>query len=137
MKQISVVLISGEGRCEQIKGVLRHRSDISIVGEFKDHSGLRLIAHLTSDVVVLDCAAPGINALVVLPWLHALPGVRHVIALGASESTAEQRLMLELGAVAYAAPREGAFDRALGMIERLTMLAGRGSPGLALETVTV
>ena len=127
MNKLSLVLIGGDERCAQIKSWLCDRRDITLAAEFRDSSGLRLLSHLAPDIVVLDCAAPGINALVVLPWLRALPGVRNIIALGASDSPSEQRLMLELGAVAYAAPRvPGAFSRALATIERLAVLAGRG-----------
>lgn len=130
MKQLSLVLIGGDQRREQIKSWLHGRTDITLAAEFHDSNGLRLLAHLAPDIVVLDCATPGINALVVLPWLRTLPGVRHIIALGASESPSEQRLMLELGAVAYAAPRgPGAFGRALDTIERLAGLAGRSMAG--------
>jgi DNA-binding NarL/FixJ family response regulator len=125
MRQLSLVLIGGDERREQIKSWLRERREIALVAEFKDDNGLRLITHLAPDIVVLDCAAPGINALLVLPWLRAVPGVRHVIALGASDSPAEHRLMLELGAVAYAPPRApAAFARALATIEKLTTLSG-------------
>jgi CheY-like chemotaxis protein len=129
MKQLSLVLIGSDERREQVKSWLRGRRDITLAAEFHDSNSLRLLAHLAPDIVVLDCATPGINALVVLPWLRALPGVRNIIALGASDSPSEQRLMLELGAVAYAAPRgPGAFGRALDTIERLAGLAGRGLP---------
>ena len=129
MQQLSLVLIGGDERRAQVKEWLRERREIALVAELNDNSGLRLMPHLAPDIVVLDCAAPGINALIVLPWLRMLPGVRHIIALGASDSPVEQRLMLELGAVAYAGPRgPAAFARALALIEKLAQLAGRGSP---------
>ena len=128
MQQLSLVLIGGDERRAQVKEWLRERREIALVAELNDNSGLRLMPHLAPDIVVLDCAAPEINALVVLPWLRMLPGVRHIIALGASGSPVEQRLMLELGAVAYAAPRgPAAFVRALALIEKLAQLAGRSA----------
>ena len=128
MQQLSLVLIGGDERRAQVKEWLRERREVALVAELKDTSSLRLMPHLAPDIVVLDCAAPGINALVVLPWLRMLPGVRHIIALGASGSPVEQRLMLELGAVAYAAPRgPAAFVRALALIEKLAQLAGRSA----------
>jgi DNA-binding NarL/FixJ family response regulator len=131
MKPYSLVLIGGDARRAEIKNWLRERSDIAVVGEINTASGLRLVASLAPDIVVLDCAVPAINALAALPWLHALPCAQHVVALGASGCPAEQRLMLELGAVAYAAPQgKAAFMRALALVEKLAALAGRSAaPG--------
>ena len=102
MDRLSVVLV-GDAECRAaIKSRLRGRRDVTIVGEIGEASALRLIPLVAPDVVVLEWAAEDVNALTVLPWLHALPGAPHVIALGATAGAAEQQLVQALGADGYA-----------------------------------
>lgn len=91
MGAISLVLIAEEAQRVEIKAHLRRCPGIALAGEIGEIGGLSLLARLGSDVVVLDCAAPGFNSLFILPWLRALPDAPRVGALGASGSSAEQQ----------------------------------------------
>ena len=98
----SIVLIGGDVRRHQLKRLLRQRRDLRIAGEISEAQALHLAEKLAADVIVLDCAAYDINALIVLPWLKSLPIKSRVIALGANGTPTERRLLSELGAAAYA-----------------------------------
>jgi len=120
MTRLSVVLV-GDAECRAaIKGRLRGRQDVTIAGEIGAASALRLIPLVAPDVVVLEWAAEDVNALIVLPWLHTLPGAPWIIALGATSGAAEQQLVAALGADAYATldgplPLTAALDQAAGL----------------------
>lgn len=104
MEQLSLVLIGSGPNRPELKRWLQQLSQVEIRGEIRDSSALRLLTKLDSEVVLLDCAAPEINALAVLPWIRQLPHAPMVIALGATGTPAEQRLLMELGAHTYIAP---------------------------------
>jgi DNA-binding NarL/FixJ family response regulator len=102
MHTISIVLIGGADRRGQIKRLLRGRRDLYISGEIGEAQALPLVERLAADIVIVDCATLDINALIVLPWLRSLPIKSRVIALGAMGTATERRLLIELGAAAYA-----------------------------------
>jgi DNA-binding NarL/FixJ family response regulator len=102
MHTTSIVLIGEADRRHQLKRLLRQRRDLRIAGEIGEAQALHLVERLAADIVVLDCATPDINALLVLPWLKSLPIKSRVIVLGAIGTAAERRLLTELGAAAYA-----------------------------------
>ncbi len=102
MHTTSIVLIGEADRRGQIKRLLRRRRDLRIVGEIGEAQALPLVERLAADIVLLDCATFDINALIVLPWLQSLPIKSRVIALGANGTSTERRLLMELGAAAYA-----------------------------------
>ena len=125
MNPTSIVLIGDGDRRQQIKRVLRPRRDLRVIGEIGEAQALPLVERLAADIVVLDCATLDINALIVLPWLKSLPIKSRVIALGANGTSTERRLLIELGAAAYATlempqtvidvlPRDQAATTALG-----------------------
>lgn len=133
MQALILAIAGGEARRVEIKDWLRGRRDIVLLGEVGDASGLRLVPRLAPDVVVLDCAAPQMNPLVALPWLLSGQPAPRVVALGAIDSSAERRLMLELGAVAYATNCEGLL-RALGLAADLTRLTHGRRPALTFAS---
>ena len=102
MHTTSIVLIGGDERRHQLKRLLRGRRDLHICGEIGEAQALHLVERLTADLILLDCAAYDINALTVLPWLKSLPNKPRVIVLGAIGTATERRLLIELGAAAYA-----------------------------------
>lgn len=104
MNRHSVVIVGSPHRRAELKRWLGGRGDIRLDGEIGEAHALRLIERLAPDIVVLDCAAPTINGLVALQWLRALPVAPRILALGATGSAAERRLLQELGADAYALP---------------------------------
>jgi DNA-binding NarL/FixJ family response regulator len=117
----SAVIISGiEERRSAIARSLRAMS-FTIAGEVGDVAALRLVAALAPDIVILDAATPALNPIAVLrAQASAL-----VIVLAATESPLEQRMFLELGALAVARLEQpGAFDQALARLARLADLAG-------------
>lgn len=102
MHTTSIILIGEADRRGQIKKLLRQRRDLHLAGEIGEAQALHLAEKLAADIVLLDCAAYDINALIVLPWLKSLPNKPRVIALGAIGTATERRLLIELGAAAYA-----------------------------------
>ncbi len=102
MHTTSIVLIGEADRRQHIKRLLRQRRDLRVIGEIGEAQALHLVERLASDIVILDCATFDINALMVLPWLKSLPIKSRVIALGAIGTAPERRLLIELGAAAYA-----------------------------------
>ncbi|MBI5566301.1 MAG: response regulator transcription factor [Chloroflexi bacterium] len=102
MHTTSIILIGGDDRRHQLKRLLRQRRDLHISGEIGEAQALHLVERLAAGIIVLDCATPGINALMVLPWLKSLPIKSRVIALGVIGTATERRLLCELGAAAYA-----------------------------------
>lgn len=102
MTTTSIVLIGGDDRRHQLKRLLRQRRDLRLAGEIGEAQALHLAEKLAADLILLDCAAYDINALIVLPWLKSLPNKPRVITLGANGTPTERRLLTELGAAAYA-----------------------------------
>src|SRR5512135_3174880 len=102
MYTTSIVLIGGAERRGQIKRLLHGRRDLRLAGEIGEAQALPLVERLAADIVIVDCAAFDINVLIVLPWLRSLPIKSRVIALGAIGTATERRLLIELGAAAYA-----------------------------------
>lgn len=102
MHTTSLILIGDADRRQQVKRLLRQRRDLHISGEIGEAQALHLVEQLTADIILLDCATYDINALTVLPWLKSLPNKSRVIVLGANGTATERRLLIELGAAAYA-----------------------------------
>ena len=102
MDTTSIVLIGDAERRQNIKRLLRGRRDLRIAGEIGEAQALHLAERLAADIILLDCATPDINVLIVLPWLKSLPTKSRVIVLGANGTATERRLLTELGAAAYA-----------------------------------
>jgi DNA-binding NarL/FixJ family response regulator len=100
------------------------------VGELSTAASLYLIAHLAPDIIILDCAAPQINPLVVLPQLRAHTHAPQIITLGATNTAAERSLLRALGATAYSI-----LEQPGSLIEALEAVrADKGSPALARPT---
>jgi DNA-binding NarL/FixJ family response regulator len=118
----SVVIISGvEERRDAIAGILR-AMPLTIAGEIGDIGALRLVAPLAPDIVVLDAATPALNPIAVLCAQASTP----VIVLAATDSPLEQRLFLELGALAVARLEQpDSLAHALDRLACLADLAGR------------
>src|SRR5690349_5102937 len=102
MGTTSLVLIGEAAQRDEIKHCLSGCQNLRVAGEIGEIAGLRLVPRLTADVIVVDCAAPGLNSLIILPWLRGLAGPARVLALGASGSAAERQFLLGLGADLYA-----------------------------------
>jgi DNA-binding NarL/FixJ family response regulator len=98
----SVISIASAARRDSIKRILLTQLQLDLVGELSTSAGLHLIAHLTPDIIILDCAAPQINPLAVLPQLRAHIHAPQIIALSANNTAAERSLLRALGAAAYA-----------------------------------
>lgn len=132
-KLISIVIISTiEERRALIRRYVCESQNALLAGEIADPGALALVAHLQPDVVVIDCASPSLNVLAILPWLQQLPHAPRVVALGAIGSISERRLLLELGAVAYASfDTPASIPQALGLASQLTMLRGRPARSMA------
>lgn len=127
MRTTSLVLIGGAERRSLIKYQLDSQQP-EIVGEVDHLDALRLVAFLQPEVVLLDSATPGINALVALPWLANLPHPPLVIVLTTTATAAERRLMLQLGAVACAKlDPPGTLAAAFERVQRLAALL-HGAP---------
>ena len=125
----SVVIISGiEERRHAITCILR-AIRLTIAGEIGDVDALRLVAALAPDVVILDAATPALNPIAMLRAQRSTP----VIVLAATDSPVEQRLFLELGALAVAQLEQpDTLAHALDLITRLSDLAGRRPVGAGL-----
>jgi chemotaxis response regulator CheB len=100
-RTLSLLLVGDAERRDEIKRGLAE-SEITLAGEIFQSAALRLVPRLEPDVVVLDLAAREINSLVALQWLSALPKVPEIIAVGVAGSPAEEQLVKEMGAHAYA-----------------------------------
>lgn len=125
MKRLEVVIIGTEERRAAINTLVRRAGACTVVGEVSTADALRLVVRLAPDLVILDGATPGINPLVALP---ALAGT-HVIALAATSSAAEDRLLLELGAIGVARLEQPAtLLRALEQSARLAAVVARPAP---------
>jgi DNA-binding NarL/FixJ family response regulator len=123
----SVVIISGiEERRDAIIRILR-AMPLTIAGQIGDAAALRLTAPLAPDVVILDAATPALNPIAVLHAQTSTP----VIVLVATDSPLEQRLFLELGALAVARLEQpDTLAHALERLARLADLAGhKPAPG--------
>jgi DNA-binding NarL/FixJ family response regulator len=125
----SVVIIGGiEERRRTIAGILR-AMPFTIAGEIGDVGALRLVAWLAPDVVILDAATPALNPIAVLRAQMSTP----MIALAVTDSPQEQRLFLELGALAVARLEQpDTLAHALDLVTRLSDLAGRRPAGAGL-----
>ena len=101
MQSKSLVLIADAAQRAAMKAQVDRCPGLALAGEIGEIGALGLLAGLDSDVVVLDCAAPGFNSLIIVPWLRGLPAPPRIVALGASGSRAEQQFLLALGADHY------------------------------------
>ena len=111
----TVLIIGCPTRRALIKGWLTANTNLELIGEIGSPTSLELAAQLAPDIVVLDCAAPHLNPLVILPLLRALPGTPQIVALGATGCAGERALVHALGATAYALPeRTGELAKVLG-----------------------
>lgn len=97
----TVILIAAPARRDMLKQLLT-QLQLDLVGELTTATSLHLIAQLAPDIVILDCAAPQINPLVVLPLLRAHTRAAQIVALSASNIAAERSLLRALGATAIA-----------------------------------
>ena len=112
----TVILIAAPARRDILKQLLT-RLQLDLVGELTAATSLHLIAQLAPDIVVLDCAAPQINPLVVLPQLRAHTRAAQIIALSASNTAGERALLRTLGATAYASlDQPGSLPEALAAV---------------------
>jgi DNA-binding NarL/FixJ family response regulator len=96
----TAISIGAPARLDIIRKLLATEFQLDLVGELSSAAGLSLIAALAPDIVILDCTAPQINPLVVLPQLRAHAPL--IIALGASTTAGEHMLLRALGATAIA-----------------------------------
>lgn len=111
----TVLVIGGPARRLLIKEWLRANPNLELIGEIGCATSVGLAAQLAPDVVVLDCAAPQLNPLVLLPQLRALAGAAQIVALGTTGCAGERALVHALGATAYALPeRTGELARVFG-----------------------
>ena len=133
MTMLDVMLVTDQAQREALRSQLARVPQIKLVGEVTEPDMLRLVRFLRPDVVVVDCGAAGMNALVVVPWLTRLPDAPQIVAVGATGTSAERRLLLELGAIAYVAPAApSALSDALALGQRLAQLTnGRLQPRAA------
>ena len=93
-----------------IRSVLRHTSDIEIVGEAGDgKEALRLVERLNPDILLTDIAMPGLNGLELTRELaNSFPKVR-VVILSVYSDQEHVYLARRAGAAGYlskTAPRE-------------------------------
>lgn len=133
MPVLSVMLVADHQRREMLLRQLERVPHTRVVGEATEPDMLRLVRFLVPDVVVVDCGAAGVNALIVVPWLAGLAHAPQVVAVGATGSAAERRLLLELGAIAYVAPDAPAgLPDAVALGSRLAQLT-HGALGRALH----
>lgn len=123
----TVIIIAAPARRDTIKQLLLADRQFDLLGELTTATSLHLIAQLGPDIVILDCATPAINPLVVLPELRANTPVPQIIALGANSTAAERSFLRALGAAAYAT-----LDQPGSLAEALAALRpGRGTSALA------
>ena len=117
----SVVIISGvEERRHAIARLLRAMS-LAIAGEIGDAATPRLAVGLAPDIVILDAATPALNPIAML----RAPSSALVLVLAATDSPLEQRLFLELGALAVARLEQpNTLAQALDRLAHLADLAG-------------
>ena len=98
----TLISIAPAARRDIIKRLLLTQLQLDLVGELSTAASLHLIARLAPDIIILDCAAPQVNPLAVLPELRAHPHAAQIIALSANNTAAERSLLRALGAAAYA-----------------------------------
>ena len=98
----TVISIAPAARQGIIKQLLHAERQLDLVGELTTATSMHLVAQLAPDIVILDCAAPQINPLVVLSQLRAHARAPQIITLGAHNTAGERSLLRALGAAAYA-----------------------------------
>jgi DNA-binding NarL/FixJ family response regulator len=110
----TVILIAAPARRDTIKQLLLADRQLDVVGELSSAASLHLVAQLAPDIIILDCAAPQVNPLVVLPQLRAHTYAPQIIALSATNAADEGTLLRALGATACAIlDQPGALTEAL------------------------
>lgn len=97
---INLLIVADTERRAWLRAEIAAVGGVAIAGEIAEAAALRLVPALAPDVVLLDGAAAGLNPLLALTSLCALPDAPRVVYVAGTRVAAERRLALELGAVA-------------------------------------
>jgi DNA-binding NarL/FixJ family response regulator len=129
MMPISLLIVADTDRRAWLRTEIAAVGGVEIVGEIAEAAALRLVPALAPDVVLLDGTAAGLNPLLAIPALCALPDAPRVVYVAGTGVAAERRLALELGAVAVLdAPAQ--LRQALSLGRDLTRLSRSLVPAL-------
>lgn len=150
--KISVLLVDDHSLVRRgFRKILEDEPDIAVVGEAKDgEEAVRLVSELKPQVIVMDCAMPGMNGLqatrqileknpqtlVLMLSMHPEDTlVRQALAAGARGYILKNAVDLELGAAIH---RVVAGETVLdSQLERPAALKGERNPGLTRRELEI